>query len=48
MQISAGSMVHQHGKLQFVKVVDHIIFSFQPAPIGKYQTSGRPLSEPMY
>lgn len=35
VQLSAGYMLQHEGKPQFVKLVDHAMFSFQPAPLGE-------------
>lgn len=35
VQLSAGYEVEVEGKRQFIKLVDHIVFSFQPAPLGE-------------
>ncbi|KAK5134726.1 hypothetical protein LTR08_006241 [Meristemomyces frigidus] len=40
VQLSAGCMVQQDGKLQFIKLVDHAMFSFQPAPLDILERSG--------
>jgi len=35
VQLSAGYEVDLEGRSHFVKTVDHVVFSFQPAPLGK-------------
>jgi len=35
VQLSAGYEVAFEGRQQFVKLFDHVVFSFQPAPLGK-------------
>ena len=34
VQLSGGYLIQQGGEPHFVKLVDHAMFSFQPAPIG--------------
>ncbi|KAK4543933.1 hypothetical protein LTR36_004707 [Oleoguttula mirabilis] len=40
VQLSAGYMLPQDGKPQFVKLVDYVVFSFQPAPMDILERSG--------
>ncbi|KAK5121153.1 hypothetical protein LTR85_005637 [Meristemomyces frigidus] len=40
VQLSAGYMLQQDGKPQFIKLVDHAMFSFQPAPLDILERSG--------
>ena len=35
IQLSAGYMVIKDELQEFVKLVDHVVFSFQPAPLGE-------------
>jgi len=37
VHLSAGYNVESGGKSHFFRLVDHVIFSFQPAPMGKSQ-----------
>ncbi|KAK3109329.1 hypothetical protein LTR53_017538 [Teratosphaeriaceae sp. CCFEE 6253] len=39
IQLSAGYDVHVEGRSQFVKILDHVVFSFQPAPLDVLERS---------
>ncbi|EMC98620.1 hypothetical protein BAUCODRAFT_64417 [Baudoinia panamericana UAMH 10762] len=34
IQLSAGYELVEQGSAKFVKILDHVVFSFQPAPLG--------------
>ncbi|KAK1824016.1 hypothetical protein LTR12_001549 [Friedmanniomyces endolithicus] len=40
VQLSAGYEVELEGRSHFVKTVDHVVFSFQPAPLDLLERSG--------
>ncbi|KAK5109405.1 hypothetical protein LTR62_007071 [Meristemomyces frigidus] len=40
LELSAGYAVQVHGKEEFVKAVDRVIFSFQPTPLDILERSG--------
>lgn len=37
VHLSAGYNLETGGTTHFVKLVDHVIFSFQPAPLGEFE-----------